>query len=180
MQRLTRILLIAAVPVAGFAIWQGLRRDTQPAPAEPRAAAAIPREAGELVKNNWPAEEVFRRGFWRQPSAADHIVNGERIEWSDADGVSRWQWFLQVEPGAELLRDLRDPAVFGVVPNPKPRAWNSGGATLPAWFPNRSKEADFEIHQHPVSGFTLLYHVKDNTLFATDSGEGFAAPAVAE
>lgn len=180
MNRLTRILLVAAIPVAGFAIWQGTRRDRQPGPSEPRTPAAIPREVGERVKNNWPAEEVFRRGFWRQPTTADRIVNGERIEWSDTEGVNRWQWFLQVEPSAELLRDLRDPGVFGVAPVTRPRAWSKEGATVPKWFPALSKEGDFEIHQHPTSGFTLLYQARDNTLFATDSGEGFAAPAATD
>ena len=180
MRRFTRTLLVAGIAIAGLLIWQAIQRGNSPGPVEPRPPAAIPREIGERVKNNWPAEEVFRRGFWRKPSPADRIVNGERIEWSDDEGVNRWQWFLQVEPSADLLRDLRDPAVFGVVPVSQPRTWMSEGAAVPAWFPKQSKEGESEVHQHPSSGLTLLYQARDNTLFATDSGAGFAAPAVAE
>ena len=58
------------------------------------------------------ATEVFQKAFWKRPTAADKILNAERREWADADGVKRWQWFIAVALAAraDLLPPVQDTA----------------------------------------------------------------------
>jgi hypothetical protein len=42
--------------------------------------------------------KIFQRAFWASPTGEDEILHAERREWSNADGVQKWQWFLVVEP----------------------------------------------------------------------------------
>jgi hypothetical protein len=145
------------------------------------AAPRGPRAGQGAAKQQWSPEEIFRRAFWRQPAAADRILRAERFEWKAGDGsLARWQWFLELKPGPELLGRLVDPENFGlekVAPGTAPRSWMMESAPPPPWFPRPDAASGFEVRQNPAGGFTLLYRADDNTLFATDSGQGFAAPA---
>lgn len=150
---------------------------SRPTPHQP---TPIPTVAGETVAVTTEPAEIFRRAFWRQPARTDQILRAERREWIDAasaPAVSRWQWFIALHPSPELLRDLRNPETFGLAPvaaDTPARPWiNATSAPLPAWFP-ASTDGSFEILQSPSAGLSLLYRARDNTLYATDQGGGFA------
>lgn len=175
MKRLVPISLAAAAALA--ATFVALRR---PAPAPARVEPPVvvrPAGVGETVAISRAREEIFRRAFWRQPAASDRIVLADRREWSDQHReLQRWQWFLQVQPGPELLQALRDHATFGLVPTQSPRPL-AKQITAPAWFPDAAHLAGWEILQAPGgSGLTVYYRASDNTLFATDAGRGFTPP----
>src|SRR5690606_22691885 len=107
-------------------------------------------------------DEIFRRAFWRHPAPEDRIIQAERREQTDPDdGVKSWQWFLQVEPGPELLAALRNPATFGLMPAAIPR-FPGNRASAPAWF---QPTADSEILQNPTGGLLLFYNKTQNTLY---------------
>ena len=180
----------AGVALCIFAFRQGPARKAASEASSVSLAApsspASPSPASDAASASaWPPEEIFRRAFWRQPTAQDRILHAERREMTIATthtnagsrDVQSWQWFLALHPGADLLRTLRDPDTFGLVPTATPRSW-SGPAPepLPDWFPSASAPG-FEILQAPAGRLTLLYRAADNTLFATDAGAGFT-PAV--
>jgi hypothetical protein len=148
------------------------------APAQEPVLLTAP---GEVVVVETDAAAVFRRAFWRHPSEADLIQHAERREWSvqQSEGLLRWQWFLQLSPGPELLDVLRKEGAFGLSLSAAPRAWSSL-ATPPHWFPSRDAIEGHEVYQAPQGGMTLLYLAKENLLFATDEGHGMAAPVMTE
>jgi len=134
-----------------------------------------------LAPSTWSPEEIYRRAFWRQPTARDRIIHAERRVTASADGeqVERWQWFIQLQPDPALLETLRNPESFSLLvlaPGVAPRPWPLIATPAPAWFPSASASPEFEILQAPSAGLTVLYRARDTTLFATDSGSGFAAP----
>lgn len=128
---------------------------------------------------NWLPEEIFRRAFWRHPAAADKILRAERFEWlADDESLTRWQWFIELNPSPELLGWLSDPETFGLIrsePGSAIRTWADKSSPPPEWFPLPETASEFEVRQTPTGHFSLLYRKSDNTLFAADSGEGFAA-----
>jgi hypothetical protein len=73
-------------------LWQGRQGATPAVPSE-EASPEIVWESDPPSAVEQEAEEVFKRAFWRRPSAEDRILKAERHEWHDAEGVSRWQWF---------------------------------------------------------------------------------------
>jgi hypothetical protein len=117
------------------------------------------------------AEEIFKRAFWRLPSSEDEILQAERHEWRDADGLQRWQWFLVVKASPKLIKDLRDDNAFGLVPG----SVGSLNPEAPDWFV--FKPDDFSVFRSPHSGMRLMFSKTDNTLYATDSGRGFTKGA---
>ncbi len=155
---------------------------SRPAPSEPPPAVSIqPAGPGQTVAITLSPEEIFRRAFWRRPTAADRIVHADRREWSDrAQHVQRWQWFLQLEPGADLLHALRDPSTFGLIRSAGSAATVPAAiAGAPGWFPAPAQLTGCEILRAPAGGLTLYYRAQDNVLFATDAGRGFAPPIAA-
>jgi hypothetical protein len=145
-----------------------------PAPLAAALAIAWQTEPPARIEN--AAEEVFKRAFWRRPGAEDHILQAVRHEWHDADGVSRWQWFLIVDPSPGLLQELREKNIFSLVPGsieamPEVPAWFSydSGAVEP-W---RSRDGRMQV----------AFRSTDNRIFACAGGGGFtkgtAAPSVA-
>jgi hypothetical protein len=153
------------------------RKDGQADAGEPPGPLA----GAGAAKQQWSPAEIFRRAFWCQPAAADEILRAERFEWKAGDGsLERWQWFLELKPSPELLGRLVDPENLGlqkIDSGSTPRPWMVESAPPPPWFPRPDTASGFEVRQNPAGGFTLLYRTVDNTLFATDSGQGFAAPA---
>ena len=138
------------------------------------AAPARPASVPGPTHAAFSPEDVFRRAFWRHPTPADKVVHAERIESADASAaVGSWRWFVAVHPGPELLAALRAPDTFGL--RPVESADLAINASSPAWFPV-SAPTDFEILRAPTGGLTVLYRAKDNLLYATDHGAGFAPP----
>jgi hypothetical protein len=117
------------------------------------------------------AEEIFKRAFWRRPSEEDQILQAERHEWSDKDGLQRWQWFLMVKASPKLIKDLKDDNVFGLMPGSS----DPLNREAPVWFV--FKPDDFSTFQSPQTGLRLMFSKVDNTLYATDSGRGFTKGA---
>ncbi len=160
-------LIAAALGVAGLAyvFWPG--KNSSPAPADSPVSQRPPTPAAVTIE---PAE-LFRRAFWQRPGTGDKILHAERREWTDADGLKRWQWFLVVEPSPELVKYLREDNAFGLVPgsagslNPEP----------PSWFVFKPDE--FSIFRAPHSGMRLMFSKTENLLYATDSGQGFTKGA---
>ena len=116
---------------------------------------------------------VFQKALWKRPTAADKILHAERRVWKDADAVSRWQWFLEVEPSPEIVRYLREENAF--------RLKSYQTATLPpdapAWFIRDTKNT--RIFAEPGGGMQLVFTAGDAKLYAMGSGGGFH-PGAAE
>lgn len=122
---------------------------------------------------NRDSTAVFERAFWKRPSSEDQIRHAERREWIDAaDGISRWQWFIEVRPSPGLVKHLIADNAFNLAP----------ADTLPAmheppfWFAADAKA--FRVLRSPSGGMTLLFDEQANLLLATDSGGGFHKGAV--
>ncbi len=170
--------IAAAVAVAALAAAAlGMTLRHRPTPAAEAVPAAIALAEGQGLRDDWPADEVFRRAFWRHPGTGDRIVHAVRCERSDDDGVNRWAWFIQLHPGPELLETMRDPNTFGLVAVENPRPWLPRDLRPPDWYPPPPGDPAAEIFQHPSQGMTLVYHPSANLLFACDHGGGFALPA---
>lgn len=169
------LLLLALLTITACSPNDRNEDPNTPPPSEESAPAPLP--APTSASTTDPAE-VFRRAFWRQPTAADRILHAERrVNPEDAS----WQWFLQLNPSPELLTALRDPENLGLralAPGETPRPWPTTPEPSPDWFPSVESldPKTFEIHQSPVTGLTLLYRATDNTLFATDHGTALAPP----
>jgi len=110
---------------------------------------------------------VFQRAFWRTPTAADQIVHAERHEWSDAEGVTKWQWFIEVKASPELLKHLRDDNAFGMISSKSAKV----SSEKPAWF--TYKPGEVSVMNAPQANLQFIFKNQSNTLFATDFGLGF-------
>lgn len=112
------------------------------------------------------ATEVFKKAFWRAPSAGDEILHADRREWSDAEGVTKWQWFIAVKPSPELLKYLRDDNAFGLTPAESAQLPED----KPAWFVFDTSEVS--VLSSPRGRMQLIFQQRENTLYATDAGGG--------
>lgn len=120
---------------------------------------------------------IFKKAFWRDPSPEDHIAHAERREWRDGQGVTRWEWFLEVAASPALVKYLRDDNAFGLLPvSEKPSALPE---TRPAWFDFNPIETDAFTSR--TGKLRLHFSKKDNKLYASNAGQGFqrGAPAPA-
>lgn len=171
MTRSRKFILAAVVASSAFG-WAELRRlrsmESTPAPAK---RSHIAWRQGAPTKTVTDSAEIFKRAFWRRPGNEDQILHAERHEWSDAEGLLRWQWFLVVKASPELIKDLRDDNAFGLVS----ASSVSSNPEAPDWFVFKPDE--FSIFQSPQSGMKLMFSKTDNTLYATDSGRGFTKGA---
>lgn len=151
----------AAIFLAGVA-YVLVPREKRP----PEIPSGVSRPVSPSAVKIDPAE-VFRRAFWQLPGEGDKILHAERREWSDADGIKRWQWFLVVEPSPELVKYLRTDNAFGLMPIPSaPEIEN-----MPDWFIAGS--AEFDVLKAPNGNMTLFFHQTKSLLHATSSGTGF-------
>ena len=165
------LLLLPAVALTAAAGWYG-RGSRQPEPAP--AGETLPLRAGPPPSRilTDPAA-VFTRAFRREPAAGDVIAHAERQEWSDAGGVTKWAWFLEVNASPELLKYLVADNSFGLVPGPA-GALPEG---RPSWL--SYDPAGVRVFRSPRGNLRLILSKQGNKLFATDSGSGFrrGAPA---
>jgi hypothetical protein len=154
------VLLIAALAAAAWFLFRAQR------PAAPPETTPA-----ESLEKSFPPELVFRRAFWRRPAPDDRILHADRREWSDAQGVTRWQAFLAVEPGPALREWLAtNPFSLATVPSPAREIPNP-----PDWFP---KNLDgFTIQKSPVGNTAILTAAGGSPVYFTDHGKGFARPA---
>ena len=114
---------------------------------------------------------VFQKAFRRRPARDDLILHAERREWStSAEGAKQWRWFLAVKPGP-ALRDwlASNPLSLArtVVPDHP--------AMAPGWFPKVSEE--FILQQKSDGHLAFTWSADRLSLYASDSGHGFAAPS---
>jgi hypothetical protein len=93
-------------------------------------------------------------------------LQAERHEWHDAEGVSRWQWFLIVDPSPALLQYLREQNTFGLVAGSfEPLAES------PVWF--RFDSQAVETFRSLDGGMHLAFRTKDHRIYASAHGFGF-------
>ncbi len=111
--------------------------------------------------------DVFQKAFWRRPTAEDRIVNAERREWSDENGISKWEWFIKVEASPSLIQYLREENAFGLVPGAAVPSLENA----PSWF--KFSSAHVDVLGAPSGNLRFVFSKTDNTLNATDSGGGF-------
>ncbi len=162
-------ILIAGLAAAGVGVvaWQIAER----VGARPDGRALVTGPfSGPPTNTVTDPVAVFQKAFWKRPSAADEILHAERREWHDADGVSRWQWFIGVKPSAALVEHLITANAFMLAPAsagkgaaPRPPA----GA--PDWFPAEAPET----FANAAGSFLVLWDKERNILHATDGGTGF-------
>lgn len=173
-QLMKKLLLILAVLAAVLLWWPGgwwLEARRNPHVEKPSVVAS---RADPPTKIENDPGKIFQRAFWANPTGEDKILHAERREWSDADGVQKWQWFLVVEPSPALLKRLRDDNAFGLAP--------ASSATLmvdaPEWFVFKPKEVC--VLHAPQAKLQLIFSKDNHTLFASDSGLGFSRSAFAQ
>jgi hypothetical protein len=167
MRKYSRILSLVAVLLLLWLGWYWMRAHRAPHVDQPSPEGA---QSGANSVQNDPVK-IFQRAFWASPTDEDTILHAERREWSDAEGVLKWEWFLVVEPSPALLRRLRDDNVFGLVPATSAAAIGNA----PGWF--RFDTGKVSVLKSPRGRLQLIFSKNDRTLYATDSGRGFVRGA---
>jgi hypothetical protein len=164
--------IISAVAAAStVAAWLTLRPRDAPLPPPPPANPAAQHEGTMALKSD--QADVFRRAFWKRPDATDKILHAERREWTKEGetGLSRWQWFIAVEPGSSLTKWLREDNAFGVRP-----AKTATFTGAPDWFPRDL--SSYEVRTGGTGGSLVIMFSRDGKkLYATDAGKGFTKGA---
>jgi hypothetical protein len=162
-----RLIVIVAVLAALLFLWLGWHwLDGRRKPPVDQPSVAVSKIDPPTKVENDPVK-IFQRAFWASPTSEDKILHAERREWSNAEGVRKWQWFLVVEPSAPLLKRLRDDNAFGLAP-----AGSAADiADAPKWFAFDSNES--VVMKSPHSEMQLIFSMDGKVLHATDSGLGF-------
>jgi hypothetical protein len=166
--RKTLFIVILPLILVGGVVWRLLLpADIADLEIEPKIAWEV-RAPDSVVLE---PVEIFKRAFWRMPSAGDQILRAERHEWSDSEGVTKWQWFLAVNASPELLKYLRDDNAFGLMS----AEFAKVPAEKPAWF--QFPAEDFSVMRSSQSEMQLIFSKKDSKLYACASGRGFTRGA---
>jgi len=157
------IILISALVLLSWLGWRQLepRKSESPKPGPPISWIGAPPD--RVVMD--PAL-VFQRAFWRSPTTEDEILHAERYEWHDAEGVTKWSWFIELKPSPELIKYLRDDNAFGLT-RTSSVTWTD---EKPAWFKFESTKA--VVMKSMQTNLQLVFMTAENTLYATDSGFG--------
>lgn len=161
------LILAPAIAVIAWLIWPEANDRVEP----PVAPAIILWEGAPATTTMNESDEIFKKAFWRRPVPEDEILHAERHEWSDAEGLLRWQWFLVVEASPALIQYLREDNAFGLLPV----AEASTPVEAPTWF--RFDPRAVSTWQSPHGGMQLMFGKNDNRLYATASGRGFTRGA---
>ena len=158
--------------VAGALVWFGWNMLSGRIPGSTvEPGSTVGGEFGAPSQVVTDSVEIFKRAFWRRPAPDDEILHAERQEWSDAEGLQRWRWFLVVKPSPALVKNLREENAFGLLPSePVPPPGDA-----PGWF--AFPAGDFELLQSPDRTMRLFFSKTDNTLYATAAGRGFTRGA---
>jgi hypothetical protein len=159
------LVLLAGITVVAVYLLLGRTggRATPSAPAVPQV------DPPTAVQSD--ASEIFQKAFWRRAGEGDTILHAERREWSDVDRLEKWQWYIVVEPSAELVKHLRDDNAFELTPT------EANGETkgAPSWFTPPSSDVD--VFQAPRGNMRLIFSNTKNLRYASDAGGGFQAGA---
>ena len=163
MRKYSRILSLVAVLLLLWLGWYWMRAHRAPHVDQPSPEGA---QSGANSVQNDPVK-IFQRAFWASPTDEDTILHAERREWSDGEGVLKWEWFLVVEPSPALLKRLLDDNAFGLV-----QAKSAADiAHAPKWFAFDANES--AVMKSPHSDMQLVFSRDNKVLHATDSGLGF-------
>ena len=162
-------LIAVVIGVSGTVGYMVLRKPAFVATPQADALSHSPRPT--LVISD--PTDVFQRAFWKRPTAEDQILHAERREWSDSQGLKRWQWFIKVDASPALIKYLREDNSFGLVSNTAAPVIENP----PPWFVYQPSEV--EILESGQGVMRLIFSKSGNTLYGTDSGAGFqpGAPA---
>jgi len=163
------LLLVAGALIAAWLGWQ-MSAGRSPGVAS-EAGTSVAEDSEPPTKTVTDTVEIFKRAFWRRPAPEDEILHAERQEWSDAEGLQRWRWFLVVKASPALVKSLREENAFGLLPSesvPPP-------GDAPGWFAFQPE--NFELLQSPDRSMHLFFSISDNTLYATAAGRGFTRGA---
>jgi hypothetical protein len=165
-------VLLSLVAGALIVAWLGWQMSAERSPGvAPEQGTSVAGDSEPPTKTVTEAVEIFKRAFWRRPVPEDEILHAERQEWSDAEGLQRWRWFLVVKASPALIKNLREENAFGLVPSePVPPPGDA-----PGWFTFQA--GDFELLQSLDSSMHLFFSKNDNTLYATAAGRGFTRGA---
>jgi hypothetical protein len=164
----SRYFVIAAAVILVVAAAAVLRKSPEIAPAAKPTTTTATADDMSLMTATDPTL-VFQKAFWRSPASDDQILHAERREWSAEDGVKKWQWFIAVKPGPQLLAWLKSNP-FSLAPLKSAPTFEKP----PAWFPKTS--TDFQFQQNTEARLTLMLSADQKQLYATDSGFGFGPP----
>jgi hypothetical protein len=165
--------LVVAVACGVAALWLN-RKPAEPSLPVPATAPAVVSAPVETLARTVHFDTVFARALWRRPQPEDVIKNAERREWSDADGVTRWDWFLEVQPGP-ALRTWLDTNPFSLHKSESPTpSIPPAEAPRPEWFPKEA--ATFEVFVSSSSSFLMLRDPSSQKVYLSDSGGGLAKP----
>ena len=167
MKKYYRILSLVAVLLLLWLGWHWMRGRLVQHVDQPSPEGAV---SGANSVQNDPVK-IFQRAFWASPTSEDTILHAERREWSDGEGILKWEWFLVVEPSPALLKRLRDDNVFGLVPVTSAAAIGNA----PGWF--RFDTGEVSVLKSPHGRLQLIFSRNYRTLYATDSGRGFTKGA---
>lgn len=154
--------LLVAAAVNGW--WRGTEGSN---PDSPSPTASLP----PPNKINADPAEVFQKAFWKRPSDQDRILHAERREWLDEAGISKWQWFVVVQPSAELKKHLIEDNAFSL----QAVASLETVPGSPAWF--EIEKAQFKKLQSLGGDMQLALDNTTEVLYATAQGGGFKAGA---
>lgn len=158
-------LAVIAIAVGVVVLWP---KGSEPVP---QAVQAPVESSPPPTATRTDPAEVFQRAFWKRPADADKILHAERREWADSEGISKWQWFLVVEPSPDLLTYLVKENAFNLpsCPTPEPPAGS------PAWF--KYDPSRMETLGSARAGLRFSFDKATRLLYAADSGGGFQAGA---
>lgn len=140
--------------------------------AAPKSDLREPGQAESSAKAEPPTSTitdpalVFQKAFWKRPTPEDQILNAERREWQDKDGLSKWEWFIAVKPSPALVDHLITDNAFMLTAS---RSIGRAHAEAPEWFPAEAPQS----FANPTGTFRILWNKEKNLLHATDSGSGF-------
>ena len=164
-------LSFIAVPLLVLLSWFGwCWLDSPRASQVDKPSVAVLKVDAPTKIENDPVK-IFQRAFWASPTSEDMILHAERREWSGADGLEKWQWFLVVKPSPALLKRLLDDNAFGLFPAASAAAIGNA----PDWF--RFSGDEVSVLKSPQANLQLIFSKNHRTLYATDTGLGFRSGA---
>ncbi len=167
------LLILGFVALAGGLAWHLLRPAAAPASEPARETTAWVETEDARLQLQLNRAEVFRRAFWRQPTAAENILHAERRHRlrEPNGGVQEWQWFIALEPGDAFAAWLLEENPFELVAAPAGTVATLADA--PDWMPNRAALARMTHYRKPGSNLQVFRDPATGRLYATDAGGGF-------